>query len=76
MPDRWRADKTLDKMRRGGLPAPAPHTTQLGVGVGSPCHGCTETIEPTEKQYDVRVREILDLRFHDSCYTAWVTFAR
>jgi hypothetical protein len=74
MADQWRADKTVDKMRRGGLPAPTEHTTTIGIGDGSPCNGCTETIEPTETMRAVRVRRILDLWFHDTCYTAWATF--
>jgi signal transduction histidine kinase/AmiR/NasT family two-component response regulator len=76
MPDRWRADKTLDKMRRGGLPAPTEHTRKIAVGDGRSCHGCTEPIEPTEALHDIHARGILDLRFHETCYVAWVTFER
>jgi two-component system, sensor histidine kinase len=74
LPDRWRADKTLDKMRRGGLPAPSEHVRKIAVGDGRPCHGCTETIEPTESLHDICARGILDLRFHETCYMAWATF--
>jgi hypothetical protein len=74
--DGWRAEKTLDKMRRGGLPAPTQHTRTIGIGDGHPCDGCTETIEPTDAEHAVRVRGILDVRFHETCYEAWATFKR
>jgi signal transduction histidine kinase/CheY-like chemotaxis protein len=74
LPDRWRSDKTLDKMRRGGLPTPTEHIREIAVGDGRPCHGCTEAIEPTESLQDIRARGILDLRFHETCYMAWATF--
>jgi hypothetical protein len=41
-----RMDKTVDKMRRGGLPAPTQHTRVVALGDGRPCAGCGETVHP------------------------------
>ena len=72
-----RADKTCDKMRRGGLPAPPPnHTRLIGSGDGRPCDGCGETIHPTEIRYAVSTHHALDWRFHAECYAAWEGFTR
>lgn len=74
MPDQRRADKTIDKMRRGGLPSPTEHRRKIGPGDATPCDGCTESIESTDRMHSVRVRGVLDLRFHDPCYNAWASF--
>ena len=74
MPARERVEKTLDKMRRGGLPAPTADKPSIETGSGNRCSGCDETIEPTEMLYAVRV--VVPLRFHDVCYNAWATFKR
>jgi hypothetical protein len=76
MPDPRRADKTREKMRRGGLPAPTRHTRLVGQGDGNPCDGCRETIHPSERLCTVSVERALDWRFHEGCYDAWVTFRR
>ena len=68
-----RMDKTVDKMRRGGLPAPTKHNRVLALGDGRPCDGCGETIHPTEVQSAILLRG-LDWRLHD--YAAWSTFTR
>jgi CheY-like chemotaxis protein len=69
-----RTGLTRAKMRRGGLPAPADHRRRMGIGDGTACDGCAETIEATDKMHSVRVRGVLDFRFHDSCYNAWATY--
>ena len=71
-----RAERTLDKIRRGGLPAPTEHTQLVGNGDGRPCDGCGETIHPSETACTVSVRRTLDWRFHEACYEAWLTFRR
>jgi hypothetical protein len=71
-----RLDKTSDKTRRGGLPAPTEHTLLVGNGDGRPCDGCGETIHPSETASLVSVHHALDWRFHDGCYEAWSTFRR
>ena len=71
-----RLDKTSDKTRRGGLPAPTEHTLLVGKGDGRPCDGCGETIHPSETASLVSVHHALDWRFHDGCYEAWSTFRR
>ena len=71
-----RADKTRDKTRRGGLPAPTEHTLLVGWGDGRPCDGCSETIHPSESASLVSVHHALDWRFHEGCYEAWSTFRR
>jgi hypothetical protein len=76
MPDQRRADKTTDKTRRGGLPAATHDAPVIGVGDGAACDGCGETITPLDQRYEVSVRGVLPLRFHGTCYNAWVTFKR
>lgn len=76
MPDERRAEKTRDKMRRGGLPAPTEHTRLVGEGDGRPCDGCGETIHPSETLCTVSVLHALDWRLHEECYDAWATFKR
>lgn len=76
MPDDRRVGKTLEKMRRGGLPAPTPHTRLVALGDGRPCDGCSETIHPTEVLCTVSVHRALDWRFHEACYEAWAAFKR
>jgi hypothetical protein len=71
--EQWRADKTLDKMRRGALPTPTDHASEVGTGDGTPCTGCGETIQPGEQQHLVLIKGGLRFRFHASCYTAWAT---
>ena len=71
-----RADKTRDKTRRGGLPAPTQHTLLVATGDGRPCDGCGETIHPSEEASLVSAHQALDWRFHDVCYEAWSTFIR
>ena len=71
-----RIDKTVDKMRRGGLPAPTDDKPSVEAGNGNRCSGCSETIEPVDQLYFVHVRRVALLRFHDVCYNAWATFKR
>lgn len=76
MYDKRRADKTTDKTRRGGLPAPTQHTVKVSEGDGKPCDGCGETIGLLDDLSTVARVSALGWRFHGSCYTAWVTFRR
>ena len=71
-----RMDKTIDKMRRGGLPAPTEHIRVVALGDGRPCDGCGETIHPTETQSTIRVVAGLEWRFHEECHAAWASFTR
>ena len=71
---RARVEKTRDKMRRGGLPAPFPAKPWRGRGAGDSCSGCGDLIIRTETQIDIDVRGVLTLAFHDECYRAWSTF--
>jgi hypothetical protein len=69
-----RAEKTRDKMKRGGLPAPFAARPWRGTGVGDTCSGCGDLIMRTDTEVDVDVRGALTLTFHDECYRAWATF--
>jgi hypothetical protein len=73
MPDQRRFEKTLDKMRSGGLPAATHSPRHFRLGDGSPCDGCGETVEPRDGLLSVSVRS-LRLSFHEACYAAWSTF--
>ena len=75
MPNQRRFEKTLEKLREHGLPAPthiAPR--QFSLGHGSPCDGCGETVEPGDGLLTVTIGEAHSLRFHEPCYAAWSTF--
>lgn len=76
MPDVRRSEKTVDKVRRGGLPTATHDPRQLSVGDGTPCDGCGETVEPSEQLLSVSVRGVLTLRFHETCYAAWSSVKR
>jgi hypothetical protein len=69
-----RIDKTLDKMCRGGLPAPTSDKPVVETGNGNRCTGCSETIDPIEQMYFIVIRGVGSFRFHDICYNAWATF--
>jgi hypothetical protein len=74
MPQQRRYEKTIDKARSGALPAATHDAREIVMGDGTPCDGCSETIEPRDQLYRVNVRGVLALRFHDICYNAWSTF--
>jgi hypothetical protein len=69
-----RAEKTRDKMKRGGLPAPFPAKPWRGTGAGDTCSGCGDLITRNEIGVDIDVHGALTLTFHEECYRAWVTF--
>jgi hypothetical protein len=69
---RARVDRTLEKIRLGGLPAAPEAKPLIEGGDGNLCSGCGETIEPADQLYSVRV--VAPYRFHDVCYNAWATF--
>jgi hypothetical protein len=73
--DQIRAERTTDKTRRGGLPAPKDYARRPSLGDGRPCDGCGETIHPTEILFAVSFANgELSWRFHDVCCEAWVKF--
>jgi hypothetical protein len=69
-----RAEKTRDKMHRGGLPAPFPAKPWRGSGAGDVCSGCSDLIARTDVEIDIDVRGAMTLSFHEECYRAWATF--
>jgi hypothetical protein len=69
-------DKTLEKMRSGGLPPVTDDQASIGCAYGFPCSGCGESIEGLDEQYLVKIRGGARLRFHAVCYNAWSTFQR
>jgi hypothetical protein len=69
-----RAEKTRDKMKRGGLPAPFAARPWRGSGTGDACSGCGDLIARDETEFDIDVRGALTLTFHEECYRAWETF--
>ena len=71
-----RADKTRDKTRRGGLPAPTSDRPAIESGNGQRCAGCSEPITQLENMAVVVIYSVALYRFHEECYTAWSTFTR
>ena len=71
-----RIEKTIDKMRRGGLPAPTSDKPSIETGNGTRCSGCTETVDPVDMMYLLFIRGVGPFRFHDVCYHAWASFTR
>ena len=71
-----RAERTATKTAVGGLPGPFYGAPILGIGYGTPCRGCGETIATHEKSYTVDLLGALTLSFHAECYESWKTFKR
>ena len=71
-----RADKTRDKMRRGGLPAPTSDRPTLESGNGRRCDGCGDPMTQLERMAVVVIHSVALYRFHEECYAAWSTFTR
>jgi hypothetical protein len=57
-----RAERTATKTAVGGLPAPFYGAPILGIGDGTPCRGCGETIAPHENSHTVDLLGALTLR--------------
>lgn len=69
-----RSERTVDKTRRGGLPAPFTGKTWVGPGTSKECSGCSEPIAPEEREYEVEISDALTLQLHAECHQAWITF--
>jgi hypothetical protein len=67
-------DRTVEKVRSGGLPPATADTPSTGCAYGLQCSGCGECIEGLDEQYLVNIHGEL-VRFHEVCYNAWATFA-
>jgi hypothetical protein len=73
---RGRIEKTLERVRRGRLPAATVHAWILRPGDGRPCDGCGEEIAVGDVRVSVNVADAFNGHFHELCYDAWVTFRR
>ena len=71
-----RADKTVDKMRRGGLPRPTGDRPTVEAGTGRRCDGCGEVMTQLERMCVVMIFRVALLRFHEECSAAWSGFTR
>jgi hypothetical protein len=70
-----RFDKTLEKLRRGGLPpVTANHRREVTAGLGQQCDGCDDWIGRYEQLHRLIVEDTVRLGFHDACYRAWVNY--
>ena len=74
MPEQERFERTVDKTRRGGLPARADDTTEFLPGTGIVCDGCSDVITMDETLYRVNLLGAIQLSFHHECYVAWSTY--
>jgi len=68
-----RSDRTLDKIRLGGLPPQLATGLRVGSGSGRKCNGCDEHIGTSEREFGVDYSRTLTFRFHVECYEAWST---
>ena len=73
-PDPARLARTLDKTRRGGLPAPIEGKLYAGRSSLQMCNGCGDKIASAETEYEVEIGEVITFRFHTGCYQAWKSF--
>jgi hypothetical protein len=76
MLEKKRIEKTINKTRLGGLPAPTRAAADFHLGNGKACDGCGDIITTRETLYRVDLRGIVQLRFHHECYTAWNSYKR
>ena len=63
-----RTERTLDKLRRGGLPASLSGKTWGGAGTSKNCDGCGEPVRADDWKFEVEVEERSPLRFHAECH--------
>jgi hypothetical protein len=69
-----RIARTLDKTRRGGLPAPFEAKLYAGPGSLAACDGCGDKIASEEREYEIELAVALTFRFHTLCYHAWKAY--
>jgi hypothetical protein len=70
-----RAAKTTEMMRRGGVRGNSYDIRgQDEFGVGIVCDGCGEVIDAGENMRTASIGGVLDVRFHNVCYGAWLNF--
>ena len=62
-----RAQRTAEKMRSGGLPAPNSEKVWAGRGSLTLCSGRDELIKGEEREFELDVLDTLTLRFHAEC---------
>ncbi|HXH84138.1 MAG TPA: hypothetical protein VNN07_14610 [Candidatus Tectomicrobia bacterium] len=58
-------------LETGALPCDEPAATWAGSGEGKRCVACTETIAPTEVEFEVDLASGITLRLHRACYAVW-----
>jgi hypothetical protein len=76
MREQERFERTVDKTRRGGLPANTHDTAEFLPGSGNACAGCAEVIAMDEELCRVNLLGVMRLCFHHECYVAWSTYKR
>ena len=71
-----RAVKTIDKLKRGGLPLCTYDVrARLESGDGRTCDCCGEPISQVERMYVFEIHDVV-LHCRLVCYNAWVMFKR
>ena len=75
MADQGRFEKTLDKIRHGGVPvAMRNDVREVTPGNRLRCDGCGEGVALKEDCIRATLTEGLLLRLHEECYGAWVGY--
>lgn len=69
-----RTERTIDKLRRGALPAYGPAKMWIGPGSSRKCNGCGESITDQEQEFELEVSTVISFRFHAECHQAWMAF--
>jgi hypothetical protein len=65
------------KVAAGLLPAPGrpAQKPQAAAGRNEQCDGCDQLIYPGDFEYDVKTWDLRSMRFHRTCYWAWLRTA-
>jgi hypothetical protein len=71
-----RVAKTVEKLRRGGLPVSSGERAAVESGNGQRCDGCGELIPHLVRMFVVVIPAVAIMRLHDDCYEAWAAFRR
>ena len=71
-----RAERTIDKICKRGLPGCTNQGAAIESGNHRPCDGCGDPMHHIDRMRVVLIDRASLLRFHDGCYSVWSTTLR